>query len=121
LFKWWRAFVTFNLVCFAWILFRAQNLTDTWWVVRHLFTGLRTQLAGTVNIYVALSNIGISSKEALLSVILIVFFLMAEILGERVRLLRRPLLVRWAGYYALVVVIWLLGKFGLERFVYLQF
>ena len=29
--------MTFSLVTFAWIFFRANNLGDAWFIVRHLF------------------------------------------------------------------------------------
>ena len=27
----------FAFVCFAWIFFRADSLSDAWWIIRHLF------------------------------------------------------------------------------------
>lgn len=38
--KWWQICVTFNLVSFAWIFFRARSLGDAWYSVTHLFTGI---------------------------------------------------------------------------------
>ena len=35
----WQTAVTFNLVCFAWIFFRAATAADAWYVVKHLFDG----------------------------------------------------------------------------------
>lgn len=39
--KWWQAFVTFNLVSFAWVFFRANNPADAWYVARHYLYGAK--------------------------------------------------------------------------------
>ena len=38
--KAWQTFFTFNLVAFAWIFFRADNLSDAMYVVTHLTNGI---------------------------------------------------------------------------------
>ena len=38
-----RIFVTFHLVCFGWIFFRANNAADGVYIVSHLFSGLFSQ------------------------------------------------------------------------------
>jgi len=38
LLKWWQVIFTFNLVCFAWIFFRANSLKDAIYIVTHLIT-----------------------------------------------------------------------------------
>jgi len=35
----WHRFVTFQIVCFAWIFFRADSFADAWDVIVRLFTG----------------------------------------------------------------------------------
>jgi alginate O-acetyltransferase complex protein AlgI len=37
--KLWQIGVTFHLVCFAWIFFRAPTMDDAWYVVTHLASG----------------------------------------------------------------------------------
>jgi alginate O-acetyltransferase complex protein AlgI len=36
----WQTAVTFNLVCFAWIFFRAASVSDAFYVASHLFDGV---------------------------------------------------------------------------------
>src|SRR5262249_42715992 len=43
-----RTCITFNLVCFAWIFFRARDLGDAWYVVTHLFAGVTSQAWGWI-------------------------------------------------------------------------
>jgi alginate O-acetyltransferase complex protein AlgI len=44
--KWWQIFVTFNLVSFAWIFFRAKNLEDAWYVMTKGLYGVKGALSG---------------------------------------------------------------------------
>jgi len=45
----WQVFLTFNLVSFAWIFFRANNISDALYYVTHLFSGVEIiSCAGTV-------------------------------------------------------------------------
>ncbi len=37
----WRVFLTFNLVCFSWIFFRANTFSDAIYTAGHLFTGVQ--------------------------------------------------------------------------------
>ncbi len=36
---WVRRVITFLLVCFSWLIFRANSLSDAWLLIRQLFTG----------------------------------------------------------------------------------
>jgi D-alanyl-lipoteichoic acid acyltransferase DltB (MBOAT superfamily) len=51
----WRVALTFNLVSFAWIFFRANNFNDALYVVGHLFSGVRlfdcAKLVGKYGLY----------------------------------------------------------------------
>ncbi len=112
----WQIAVTFNLVSLAWIFFRARNIADAWYVVTHLFAGglhvpalLRyrpTQLmiliaAGSVLAVVPLLNTRREEAAAYLS--------------------SRPLVLRWAVYYAILVAIILLGVRPHAPFLYARF
>lgn len=39
--KWWQVFVTFNLVSFAWVFFRANNLVDAVYVISNMADGMK--------------------------------------------------------------------------------
>jgi len=102
--------VTFNLVAFAWIFFRANSLSDAGYIVTHLFSG--------VSDYVILDQGDV--KFASLVLALCVMF-GVNFLRTRVRLSRQPLLVRWSLYYLLILAIAHLGIYNGVGFVYLQF
>jgi len=108
--------VTFVLVDFGWIFFRANSVSDAFYVVSHLFTGW---------------DVGFTSTWLGMSWMGIMIMLSAVVLMEVVHLVQernivwtdlsiRPFWVRWPGYVSLVMIILLFGVF--ERpFIYFQF
>lgn len=51
--KYLQIFLTFSLVCFSWIFFRANNLKDAFYIIGNLFSGMPLQV---LSIYSNLSN-----------------------------------------------------------------
>ena len=115
----WQTVITFHLVCFAWIFFRANSLSDASFVVRSLVElpagnlGLAS-LAKLINIY--------GRNDALIVVAALVVLLGVGALGNRVRLFESPVYLRWPCYLALVFMIVLLSTFhSSSEFIYVQF
>jgi alginate O-acetyltransferase complex protein AlgI len=112
-----QRFVTFHLVCLAWIFFRANSLPDALYIVTHMF-------AGTGKIGRLLT----SQERFELWFTVLSLGLMAYIhhLGSRrdnrEYLFSRPPLTRWSFYYAIVLSILLFGKyFSAQTFIYGKF
>jgi D-alanyl-lipoteichoic acid acyltransferase DltB (MBOAT superfamily) len=114
-----KIFATFNLVCFAWIFFRAQSFSDAVYIVGHLFVKPGTPVAlfdivpgGWYEWMIALS--------ALLMMEVVDW--MRERNGSLQTLIRRqPVWLRWSAYYGLVMVIFMFGKFEASQFIYSRF
>ncbi|TRW23018.1 MBOAT family protein [Flavobacterium zepuense] len=107
--------LTFMLVAFAWIFFRAESMQHAWHFISHMFS---RSLFAAPNF--------IEKKFAFLVLaIAAVFFIIEWVgrenhhalanLGER---FKRPL--RWCLYYALIAMIIIFGGKG-EQFIYFQF
>lgn len=115
--SWLRGLVTFHLVLLTWVFFRAASLADA--------ATILARVAGSAATLPRLLRARLANKEILLSLALIAVLLGVEALDEarpfweRVR--ARPLLVRWALYYALLFGLIVLGTWNLQRFVYMQF
>lgn len=114
--------ITFGLICFGWIFFRANSLTDAWYIVTHLFRGwsmLATQSAPKL--------IFIAGRPSLfiLCILLLTVLESVHLLERRVDwrtvLKLKPIWFRWAVYYSLVISIMLLGSLSAEPFIYFQF
>lgn len=113
--------LTFHLVTFAWIFFRAKTLGDAVYIVTHLFTGI-----SLLNFYDWVP--GYQPSEVVLSVILVVCLIVAQLLDNRRPLLDRissqPLLMR-AGVYGFLLLVWwffvITGDVASQQFIYFQF
>jgi alginate O-acetyltransferase complex protein AlgI len=109
--------VTFHLVLITWVFFRAASLSDA-------VTVLSRVSAAAADLPRLLMN-RLSAPELLVSIALIVLLLATEWLDERrpmwSRLEARPVYVRWAAYYALLLCLVVLGNWNFAQFVYMQF
>jgi alginate O-acetyltransferase complex protein AlgI len=114
-----KIFATFQLVCFAWIFFRADSLSDAVYIIQHLFVNLEINAslfdlmpAGWYDWLVAL--LGILLMEA-------VHGIQRKNGSLREVIRRQPVWLRWSLYYGLVMVIFMFGKFGAREFIYARF
>ncbi len=120
----WQRLLTFHLVVFAWIFFRAPDLHQALYVVGHLCSGLPEQLAalGTRAGVKSLIYLGRGSHEFIVVCLAVVAGMVLPLLRERADLDRRPLLVRWGCYYLFVGLLICFGVFDdRSRFIYFQF
>ena len=102
----------------AWIFFRANSITDAWYILTHVLSGI------TLTSYNAYA-FGMSPFDVVLSLVSIAALLGVHLSQERLRLrlwiAAKPLWFRWAAYYAAIAVILLFGKFDAQSFIYFQF
>lgn len=107
--------VTFHLLMFARIFFRAGSLHDALFIVRRICTGLADPV-----------YLGYSSVGAMLGLALMIMLLVVQWLQYNNRLplnlspVRVPALLRWSGYVAMLFAIATVGKSG-NDFIYFQF
>jgi D-alanyl-lipoteichoic acid acyltransferase DltB (MBOAT superfamily) len=126
--------VTFALVCFAWIFFRANGVSDAFVIIAKLpeLTKFPVELAGYLSGH---SEIGINVLDEFgpvdigLSGILIVLLVLHDLWARTVpdvsiAIGRKPPVLRWAGYYAVVFVIlwhWIGTASDPTQFIYFTF
>lgn len=113
-----KVFITFNLVSFAWIFFRASSISDAFYVATHLFTDLRLM---PYHEY----NLGLNLLEFLIAVGAIGFMELIHVTQKNESIAdtisRRPVWLRWSVYYVMIFAIIILGKFDDQQFIYFQF
>lgn len=116
--------ITFNLVAFAWIFFRARSIADGWYITTHLFTGTVTRIsyATTVRggVLGAILNGGSARDFAMLGTAMMVWFF-GSTFRKTVRLQEQPIWLRWSLYYALILSLIYLNAYDNVGFVYFQF
>lgn len=124
----WRMFCTFHLVCLGWIFFRADSLSDAWYILTHLASGFdRTwQLVLSPHgPFLFCESLGMTVREfgvALLSICALEAVHLLQQGGSiREMVGRWSMPLRWSVYAAAVWAILLLGRFGEQQFIYFQF
>ena len=112
--------VTFALVSFAWIFFRASSLSDAFYITSHLWPGSSQQGLGA-----SIRQLG-NPIDFGVAVGAIIFLMIVEAVQSRgsIRLLvaQQPLVVRWVAYYVLVMLIIVFAQITNPiEFIYFQF
>ncbi|MEI6614330.1 MAG: MBOAT family O-acyltransferase, partial [Chrysiogenales bacterium] len=112
-----RIFLTFNLVTFAWIFFRANSLSDAWYIITQICTGISFEKQQRF-------FAGFSLEDVLISL----FFIGSLILYEYLKnfqiipsIGKWSRSIRWATYYVVFLVILLLGFSQSKTFIYYNF
>ena len=114
-----RALITFLLVSFAWVFFRANTIADALYIVTHLFTGW-ADISHT-DLSAVWSPLRLAIGIASAACMVLVDGVRRTKGSARVFLSRRPIWLRWAVYYAAITAILLLGQSGAKQFIYFQF
>jgi D-alanyl-lipoteichoic acid acyltransferase DltB (MBOAT superfamily) len=116
LLKWWQVFVTFNLVSFAWIFFRAATLADAWYVASNLFNGAE----GVKEAFLFLR-----SHELIMTLVSVAIFVLLSALFRQEKLQQlfsKSAFKRYLAYNSLLFCLILLAKYGATKsFIYFQF
>jgi alginate O-acetyltransferase complex protein AlgI len=118
LLKGWQIFVTFNLVSFAWVFFRASNLKDAVYVISNILNAPK-----------GLSSDFLLSQGKLGLVLMAVAILSFLIFSKKIFLINcNNILNRGNGFYryfiynALLLLIFFLAKYSdTKSFIYFQF
>lgn len=123
--KCWQVFATFSLICFAWIFFRAKNLSEAWYIVTHLFTGMEN-ITTYYSQVLKLIDFGSFGKiEFLIAILSIIFMEFVHLVQRHYKirhmLSEKPVWFRWSMYYAIILGIIFFGVFGKNDFIYFQF
>jgi alginate O-acetyltransferase complex protein AlgI len=116
--------VTLSLVTFAWLFFRASDLHS----VKLLLTGLlngwgslltKEGLAGSV-LFPGFGMVDLTIVF-LCSAIMFVAEYLVYAKNQAEKFCTLPVYLRWGAYYAALMIIFILGKFENDSFIYFQF
>jgi len=123
--KLYQVSITFLLAVFAWIFFRANNITDAIYVITHLFTDIEDYTNFAV-MKLKLRGLGVGMNDLLISFGLIIFMELFN-LYERggdvwLKLKSKPKWLRWSVYYIIMFGILFLAPYSkVSNFIYFQF
>lgn len=108
-----RTLITFHLVWFSWIYFRAQSLGQANQIVAKIFAR-------------PWGDLFVSAPDQMVyAVLALVILLGVELYLEKFRLAiifnRFPVAIRWTAYAVICIVLLLMGVFNGSQFIYFQF
>ncbi len=113
--------VTFGLICFSWIFFRARTFNE----VGTLLSGLFTRWDFSGDYFQKSLFLGLDIKGLVTVLLAIIILLLFDIMQTRkpiqLTIQKQPPLVRWAIYFVFINVIFIMGIFGGTEFIYFQF
>ena len=115
---------TFTIVCFAWIFFKADSLSDAVFVIKNMFSDIRDY-----SNFLILSNkfrgLGLSPADLITTIFFIMFMLCTEILDKKGvldKVFNQKPAVKWSFYYLLMIFIVFWGTENTAaNFIYFQF
>ncbi|MCB2361379.1 MBOAT family protein, partial [Clostridium estertheticum] len=123
-FKFFQVFITFMLVNFAWIFFKASSLSTAITIIKNIF-----YFNPWVLINGSIFKLGLDSKDFFIALVGIILVLTVDIIRRtkdlRTSLAKQNIMFRWAMYVGAAVVILIFGLYGpgysMQQFIYSQF
>jgi D-alanyl-lipoteichoic acid acyltransferase DltB (MBOAT superfamily) len=120
-----QIFVTFVLATFAWIFFRANNVSDAFYVIKNSFTGLAANARDLMHHVPLQLNLGSTNAQIAVGIAAIVLMEAIHIFQNRHSMTEwirtKPIYIRWSIYYAVFFLILFFGVYENRQFIYFQF
>ena len=112
-------FLTFSMICFSWIFFRANSLDDAFYISTHFYTSFGKFIVPSLEAqgWNVDKYIFIFACICLLEV----FHLVEKYDNIRTMFSDKPIWTRWGVTYILLFSILFFGEFGNKPFIYFQF
>lgn len=120
--KWWQIFVTFNLVCFAWVFFRANGKQEAIYVLENLpalhNNFLKIKESGWLVFVKQDILLGLGHEFIRISICLIFYWVIVK--NKTYDLLSKPSYIRWLAYNIIILMI-ILFQISNKKYIYFQF
>jgi D-alanyl-lipoteichoic acid acyltransferase DltB (MBOAT superfamily) len=115
---------TFLLFCFTLIIFRSKSLSDAFYVITHLGTGLGSSEGIKMSIR-SLYDLGLDRYQLIFLAISMLVMELVEgiepLRNMRQMFFNKPVLFRWAMYYLIILFLIFFGEYNDHAFIYFQF
>jgi D-alanyl-lipoteichoic acid acyltransferase DltB (MBOAT superfamily) len=128
--RYWQIFFTFNIVSFSWIFFRSRNLSEAYYIVSHLFSGVVQTFQNLFNQEV-LKHLIVFNRSRLeflivlfgLAIVATVHMLknMKKYNNVEMFLGATPYWMKWSLYYSLLMTIVIFIYDTDATFIYFRF
>lgn len=123
--KFFQTIITFALVSFAWIFFRANSLSEARYIINNLFSDI-DKWGSFKYIYEVITNMGLTLFEFLLATTTIILLIAGELVARKeplyIKLNRANIVVEGTFYMFLLLIMLTMGVFfDANQFLYFQF
>jgi len=120
-----QIFITFLLVTFAWIFFRAKSIAVAFYIIKSIMADTLTDIHKILTHQQSHVNLGLVGDDLVIAFFVIILLECINIINAKqniIRLLRsKPVYVRWALYYVFLCLLLLFNVSASKQFIYFQF
>jgi alginate O-acetyltransferase complex protein AlgI len=120
-----QVLITFILATFAWIFFRANSVSDAFYIIKYSFTGLADNIRDLINRVPFELDMGSTPAQIAVGIAAIVLMEAVHIFQNRQSVTEwirnKPLYIRWSIYYGVFFLILFFGVYENRQFIYFQF
>ena len=120
---WWQLPITFAILCFTWIFFRANTIQDAFWIISRLFWDIGRPVNYLKTAVICLDMPYLTMFGMMLPAAALLLYDMLSLKQDVIALVSRQRApIRWGVYVVLLVVIALFSHKGIAtEFIYFQF
>jgi D-alanyl-lipoteichoic acid acyltransferase DltB (MBOAT superfamily) len=128
-FKWLndgiQTLITFGLVSFAWIFFRAKTINTAFYIVKSIIFETGTDIYNLQHHLKANMNLGLIGNDLVIAILSIILLEIVHIIQKRYNIIQvirnKSVILRWSVYYIFLIVLVMYGVTGSKQFIYFQF
>ena len=118
-----RLSITFSLVTFAWIFFRANSISDAFYIITHLFSGW-SKVFNLTGLMEAL-HFGLFKRELIVAAVSVFFMILVHLLRKELTveqwISKQKVVLRWVFYVGLLLWVLVFADTTAENFIYFRF
>lgn len=120
---WWQLPITFLLLCFTWIFFRANSITDAVWIIRKLFWDIGRPMVYLKTCVICLGLTKAAAIGILTSIAVLTIYDLLSLKGDVIAAFsRQKFFIRWPVYVLFLIAIALFSSKNVAtEFIYFQF
>lgn len=120
-----RILITFSLICFSLIFFRANTVKDAFYIINNLFSDIQN-VNNIQYLYNISTQLGLNIFEILMATTCMIILFIIEIFEYKQRIYitlnKLPFIIRFIFYYIITIIILSMGVFSnAGQFIYFQF
>ena len=117
-----KMFIIYIFCCFAWIFFVSESLSDAWYVITHLFTGIGTFDNYLLNGLMSMELLSFYNLILGLCILLLFIYDAINLHNDCIKIVsHQPTVVRYTFYLFLLFLILYFKSSTQAEFVYFQF